>query len=99
MGVEKAPWRERKEHAVQQVAAAPEPALIVLAADKLHNLRSIAADLALGGVSVWERFNASRDEILWYYDSMHDVLERRIPYSRSVTCLGPELIRLTEVMG
>jgi (p)ppGpp synthase/HD superfamily hydrolase len=94
VGVEKAPWRERKERALQHVGSAPEKALIVIAADKLHNLRSIAADLAFTGPSVWDRFNAGQQDILWYYDSMHAALASRIPASRSVRLLGVERAQL-----
>jgi (p)ppGpp synthase/HD superfamily hydrolase len=99
VGVEKAPWKQRKERALSQLEDAPPEALIVVAADKLHNLRSTVTDLSLEGESVWDRFNAGRDDILWYYDAMHEVLERHIPHSRSVRCLGLERNRLTEVMG
>lgn len=93
-GIEKAPWRERKRRAIEHVATAPEAALIVIAADKLHNLRSIAADLSLHGPAVWDRFNAGEADVLWYYDSMIDALRARIPRSRSLLLLHNERERL-----
>src|SRR5207249_758189 len=45
----KAPWRERKTAYLAHLASAPDEALLVIVADKLHNARSIATDLeALG---------------------------------------------------
>lgn len=82
----KPPWKERKERYIAHLAFASGDALLVSAADKLHNARAILADLRTHGEGVWERFNAGKDEILWYYRSVHQALERR-------EALPPELLR------
>lgn len=41
--------------------------LRIAIADKLHNARSIASDLDSYGPKIWEKFNASKDEVLWFY--------------------------------
>lgn len=94
VGAEKAPWKQRKEEAIAQVATLPAEALLVLAADKLHNTRSTAADLALHGEEVWKRFKTGRDGFVWYHLAELLVLERRIPESRSVRLLRRELFDL-----
>ena len=63
----KPPWRERKERFVASLADADAAALLVSGADKLHNARSLLADLRRDGASVWDRFNATREDTLWYY--------------------------------
>lgn len=73
----KAPWRERKEEYLAHLKDADDDTLTVSLADKLHNARAIATDLAISGPSTWERFNASQDEILWYYGSIVEIAERR----------------------
>jgi GTP pyrophosphokinase len=60
--------------------------LIVTAADKAHNARSIATDLQNQGLSLWDRFNAQRDDIIWYYESVYAVLNQR---QVSTTLLTP----------
>jgi hypothetical protein len=50
--------------------------LIVTAADKAHNARSIATDLQNQGPSLWDRFNADRDDIIWYYESVYAALHK-----------------------
>jgi hypothetical protein len=42
-------------------------------------VRSILGDHREIGEKVWERFNADRDEILWYYRSLAEVFARRHP--------------------
>lgn len=65
----KKPWRERKERYIAHLAGADASVLLVAGADKLHNARSILIDLRRIGDEVWSRFNAGRDESLWFYRS------------------------------
>jgi (p)ppGpp synthase/HD superfamily hydrolase len=87
----KAPWEERKRQAIAQLADAPDEVLVVVAADKLHNLRSTIADFAVRGDDVWTIFKTGRDGFFWYNDQLHDLLEQRIPDSRSVAGITVEL--------
>jgi (p)ppGpp synthase/HD superfamily hydrolase len=70
----KKPWRERKERYIAHLAEADASVLLVSAADKLHNARSILADLRRDGVVVWTRFNAGRDDSIWYYRAVTDAI-------------------------
>lgn len=75
--IPKPPWRERKERYIAHTGDASRDALLVSAADKLHNARSILMDLRTHGGAVWDRFNAERDDILWYYRELHGALRKR----------------------
>lgn len=66
----KPPWRERKETYLASLADKDRAVLLVSASDKLHNARSILRDLRSVGDDLWQRFNASKDETLWYYRSL-----------------------------
>ena len=69
----KPPWRPRKEAYIEhlrEAIARREPFVVVSLADKLHNARSILADLREIGPAMFERFTAGRDEQLWYYRSL-----------------------------
>lgn len=68
----KPPWRGRKEAYVEHARHAPAPARLVSAADKLHNARSILADLRVLGEGFWELFTGGRDGTLWYYRALVD---------------------------
>ena len=65
----KRPWIDRKRDHIQDIARAPLAARAVVLADKLHNLKSIAFDLA-EGQPTWDRFNAPRDQVLQYHEEM-----------------------------
>jgi len=74
---EKAPWKERKEVHINHLYDADLDTLTVTAADKAHNARSIATDLQNQGPSLWNRFNADRENIIWYYESVYIVLQAK----------------------
>ena len=71
---EKAPWRERKETSIRHVATASPSELLVIAADKLDNARSLRADYREAGEDLWDRFHGGRDGTLWYYRAMLEAL-------------------------
>jgi len=68
----KPPWRPRKEAYLRDLAGADASVLLVSASDKLHNARSVVADLRAVGDAVWDRFTGSREESLWYYRALVD---------------------------
>ena len=71
--VVKPPWRPRKEAYIAQLRHAPLPVLRVSCADKLHNARSIMADLRPQGEALWPRFSGGRDGTLWYYETLAEL--------------------------
>jgi len=73
----KPPWEERKEQHLAHLWTASDDVLIVTAADKVHNARSIVTDLQIEGDAVWDRFNAERHQIIWYYTSVLSILKER----------------------
>ncbi len=68
-------WKERKQHTVDCLRTDTKETKIVCLADKLSNLRSIYADFMSAGDDVWKRFNAPKESIKWYYESIADALE------------------------
>lgn len=72
-------WAERKRPYVAGLAEKPLDALLVTAANKTHNGLCIAADVRRYGDEFWSTFNASRDELLWYYRSVERAVAERLP--------------------
>lgn len=66
----KPPWEARKRAYVEHVARAPRSVVLVSAADKLHNARSIVEDYRAEGEATWERFRGKREGTLWYYRAL-----------------------------
>ena len=55
---------------MRHLAEADHSVLLVSASDKLDNARAIVADLRSIGAKVWDRFNVTSDESLWYYRAL-----------------------------
>jgi (p)ppGpp synthase/HD superfamily hydrolase len=76
--VPKPPWRARKQAYLDHLQGASSATLLVVAADKLDNLRAILRDYRQLGDSLWARFDAASDQV-WYYGSVLEILEARFP--------------------
>ena len=87
-------WKVRKDRYLAHLEVAQPDVLLVSAADKLHNARSILSDLREHGDEVWARFNRGAPEQLWYYGSLRDVFLRRLPGR-----LSDELDRTVRAIG
>lgn len=73
-------WRERKEATVSALAGEGLAVQLVCCADKLSNIMSIYADLQKHGEKVWNRFNADKDAIEWYYKGIVASLTNLVDY-------------------
>jgi (p)ppGpp synthase/HD superfamily hydrolase len=87
----KAPWRERKERYLAHLEQEEDDALLVSACDKLHNAKAIVSDIRETGLEVFDRFTASREEVLWYYRRLAGVFERCIDRPSLVRALVYEI--------
>ena len=92
-GEAKPPWAERKQAYLAMLEHKDDyRALLVTAADKLHNTRAILTDLRMHEregrpqEAFWKRFLADKPdadlkqrvpEILWYYQSLANVISRK----------------------
>jgi (p)ppGpp synthase/HD superfamily hydrolase len=75
----KSAWADRKRHYFAQLASAGPRAQLVAACDKLHNLRSLVADLKSEGLAVLENFTANPERTRWFYESAHALLRDALP--------------------
>jgi (p)ppGpp synthase/HD superfamily hydrolase len=71
----KPPWAQRKRAYLDHLSSGevPRSALLVSAADKLHNLVTTIDDLEAVGPVLWDRFNSTAEQHLWYYQALADV--------------------------
>lgn len=75
-----ASWQERKAQQLAHLATAEEDVVWIKAADALHNLLSLIADLedARDPEIVWARFNAPPELELAYFSQLSEVVSRRL---------------------
>jgi len=91
-GGQKPPWKERKEAYLEHIRQTDPSLLRVTIADKIDNARAIIADHQRLGDKVWERFNAGKDDQIWYYKSCVDAFD-------ATGCSGPMLEELRRLVN
>ena len=97
---DKEDWSERKATYLAGMPAKSTGALRVSLADKLHNARSITADVACEGDAVWSRFTATRAETVGHYRALAAAFEKELPrLGTSAKPAAEELRRLVEGFG
>lgn len=70
----KPPWRDRKLSSIAKLSQTTPEIRRVMLADKLHNARSILADLHRYGDDVWQRFKGKKAGTLWYFKSIVEAI-------------------------
>lgn len=74
---EKVGWKERKQKYLNNLLSSSEESVLVSAADKIHNLLSMASSLKIEGESFWNRFNSPQDQKLWFYEEVLKVVKQK----------------------
>ena len=77
-GEETPPWRVRKEGYLASLLEDDEECLLISAADKIHNLRSMVTAHDRLGDEMWNVFNAGPEEKLWFYGAIADTVAERL---------------------
>ncbi len=100
-GQKKPDWRPRKQAYLDRLKHHGPDALLVTAADKLHNARSILLDLREDGVAAFDKFTGGVDGTLWYYRELAGILTDRLPgpLTRELVRTVGEIERLVEEAG
>ena len=83
------PWIERKKGYLAHLdnLANVEP-IIVSTADKIHNLTDMLEEYERVGDKLWQRFNASKDDELWFYKTFLEIIQKKAVPEGMKTDLG-----------
>ena len=71
-------WMERKETYLKKLKKDSYEAMMISAADKMHNLRSMIDEYRKSGEKIWAKFNAPEERKLWFYGEVLNVLKDRL---------------------
>ncbi len=91
-------WEERKRWGVEHVSQMTDDCVVIKAADKLHNLESLAAQLAQAPdvEEIWRHFTGGRERTLVMNRELVTALQVRIPEELAAE-LGQALQRVEEL--
>lgn len=71
-------WKIRKVSYLDNLYAAPVESLLVVAADKIHNLLSIHNDYDLMKDRVFRKFSATKEDTMWFYREVFERIKKRM---------------------
>lgn len=71
-------WKIRKVSYLDNLNTAPLESMLVVAGDKIHNLLSIIEDYEVMGEDVFKKFNAKKEDTMWFYDEVLSRIKRRL---------------------
>lgn len=90
-------WKPRKERYIAHLQNATDDVLLVSGSDKLHNARAIVEDLLSIGPAVFDRFTASQEQTIWYYETLAGVFSQR---GTSISkALSDTVLRMKQLAG
>jgi (p)ppGpp synthase/HD superfamily hydrolase len=72
-------WEERKNAYLTRLQDETEDVLLISAADKLYNAKSILDDFRQIGPKVWVRFQRGSGQQLWYFNALLAIFRARLP--------------------
>jgi (p)ppGpp synthase/HD superfamily hydrolase len=76
----KTTWEKRKKSYLKNLQTGPDKALLVSAADKIHNLATMRESYILHQDKIWDFFNAPADKRLWFYEEVLKVISGRLKH-------------------
>lgn len=74
-------WEERSKAYLRQIREGDMATLVISACDKIHNLMSILDDYDTLGEDLWNKFNSTKQQQIWFYTSFLNILKDKLPNS------------------
>lgn len=88
----KPPWQARKAAFVKRLRTEPYSVRLVVAADKLHNVRDVHRNYRIHGDDIWSHFKGGREGTLWYYRAVMGALTAAVePEEQQLNSLTEEI--------
>jgi len=63
-------WETRKQASIDAIGHKSYRALLVTAADKLHNVMGLVAQYEVQGEALWDKFSRGKEKQLWVYGTL-----------------------------
>jgi len=83
-------WTERKVGYIKKLTDAPEGAVVISAADKLHNITETLEEFLKVGDAVFLKFNSGKEDQKWFYRSLTEMY-----FVRSLFFENKSLMKMT----
>jgi (p)ppGpp synthase/HD superfamily hydrolase len=91
-------WKEISDAYLANLEKASDKSLIVSAADKTHNLKSMLIDYQTIGQKLWDKFSSDKESQLWWYESTLKIFQKKIPNNKLTVELDKLVIELQKIV-
>ena len=71
-------WEERKQSYLVRLATEPDAVVVISAADKLYNAKSMLDSYREVGPALWKHFHRGGRDQLWYFRALRQVFATRV---------------------
>lgn len=71
-------WKEKKSLYVRKIESNSKESLIIIAADKINNMKAYFEALKVDPSKVKSLFRATSEEYYWYYKAVGEILEKTL---------------------
>lgn len=89
-------WRAKREEQIRHLRKLDSDGAGLKAADALHNAQALLRDVREHGLVMLDRFDGSREDLLWYYKSLTQALRDRLREHPIARELDEAVSELTE---
>lgn len=73
------PWKERKQETINYLKKTrSKNGMLLIAADKLSNLRSFCKSLHELGENMWKDYSGNKNEQHWYFETIGELLSNKL---------------------
>ncbi len=88
------PWKSRKQETIDYLKRTrSKNGMLLIAADKLSNLRSFYRTLAECGESMWNDYSCGRIEQRWYFETIGELLSNKLRNYKKINKEYKELLK------
>lgn len=91
-------WKQRSDSYLENLTKARPESLIVCAADKIHNLKSMLIDYENIQDELWDKFSSDKKSQLWWYESSLEIIRDRAPENELVVELQDLVDQLRRII-
>lgn len=89
------PWKQRKLETIGYLKRTKSKnGILLIAADKLSNLRSFYRTLQDCGESMWQDYNSGKEDQHWYYETIGELLNNKLSNYNKINKEYKELLKV-----
>ena len=89
------PWKQRKLETIGYLKRTKSKnGMLLIAADKLSNLRSFYRTLQDCGESMWQDYNSGKEDQHWYYETIGELLNNKLSNYNKINKEYKELLKV-----